>query len=265
MKYGFLSLMLASVLSAGVPKVISYQGQLSNSSGSPVDGTVTITFSLYKDVSGGTAIWSEIQTISVSNGLLNVQLGSVNPLIETLFDSDPVYLGIKVGADPEMIPKQKMTAGAFSQTAVQVTSPVPGDKIAIGAVRTQHAGRDSTIKSYYVSTPNNSTWIDVVTISEDKDYIITDIYWAADFSRLSESQSLGCNLEFFDGLSNYRIFSGGMQPQNAEGPVGTNFISFKAGLLVPAGTTLRAHGGNASANPPTGIALTIAGFEVPIN
>jgi hypothetical protein len=267
MKFSILTLfiLLGSALTAVVPKVISYQGQLSDNSGSPVDGTISITFSLYKDVSGGAAVWSEIQTISVSNGLLNVQLGSVEPLIATLFDNDPVYLGIKVGADPEMTPRQKITAGAFAQTADQVASPVPGEKIAVGAVRTQHAGRDSSVKSIFASVTGDGATFSEFPMSEDKDFIITDIYWTGDFKRWGNDERMWIGIYYDDGTL-IKLFSGDYQPnvnQAGEVPLGTNFLSFKAGLLVPAGSTLKIKGGGSAVQK--GIGATIAGFEVPIN
>lgn len=66
---------------AQVPQTMSYQGVLTSAKGRLVsDGKYTITFKLYTAAEGGTALWSESQTIVVKNGLFNVALGSANAL-----------------------------------------------------------------------------------------------------------------------------------------------------------------------------------------
>jgi hypothetical protein len=107
-----------------VPSLISYQGQLNDRNGLPVNATVSFVFSLYTVSTGGTALWTEAQTISVSNGVFNVQLGAVQPLPSSVFSQDALYLGVKVGADAEMSPRQRLTASAYSQRAQVVSTPV---------------------------------------------------------------------------------------------------------------------------------------------
>ena len=97
-----------------VPNLISYQGILNDKDGVPVGSSVDMTFRIYNVESGGTAIWSETQNVTVSNGTFNVKLGSVESLPFNMFLNDAVYLGIQVGADPEMMPRQQFTSGAFT-------------------------------------------------------------------------------------------------------------------------------------------------------
>ena len=82
-------------------------------------------------------------TVTVSNGIFNILLGSVdvntNPL--NLSFSTPYYLGITVGLiDPEMSPRQPLAASPYAIRAVTTealaaTATVPGSQI-IGAVGT---------------------------------------------------------------------------------------------------------------------------------
>lgn len=99
------------------PNVMSYQGVLSDKDGVPLSRSIGLTFSIYSAATGGTALWSETQTVVVSNGVFNVLLGSATPFPLTLFDSDTLYLGVKAGADPEMVPRQRVTSVAFSRRA----------------------------------------------------------------------------------------------------------------------------------------------------
>lgn len=100
-----------------VPNLISYQGVLNDKDGHPISSTVSMTFKIYDVATGGTALWSETQSVQVSNGLFNVKLGAVSSLPPTIFTIDSLYLGIQVASDPEMTPRQQVTSGAYAQKA----------------------------------------------------------------------------------------------------------------------------------------------------
>jgi len=99
---------------AVVPQMAPYQGQLTNAAGVPVNGAVNIIFRLYTLASGGAPIWTEAQAgVNVNKGLFTVNLGSVTPFPVGVF-STPVYLGVSVGADPEMTPRTALTSAPFA-------------------------------------------------------------------------------------------------------------------------------------------------------
>src|SRR5580658_4461591 len=66
-----------------VPSIIQFNGQLNETSGSSATvpaGTVSITFTLYEDEQGGTALWSETQNVQVDvQGHYTALLGSASP------------------------------------------------------------------------------------------------------------------------------------------------------------------------------------------
>ncbi|MFC2034500.1 hypothetical protein ACFLUJ_00010 [Chloroflexota bacterium] len=101
--------------SVSIPQIINYQGLLTDKgTGSPLEGTVNITFSLYELPSGGSSVWEEIHTgVNVSHDLFNVQLGSINP-IDTSHLTGESYLGVKVGADTEMTPRQSLASVPYA-------------------------------------------------------------------------------------------------------------------------------------------------------
>jgi hypothetical protein len=79
--------------------MINYQGMLTDHAGTPFSGIYSITFKIYNAVSGGTKKWEETQSgVSVSNGLFNVILGSMNP-IDTLSFAEQYWLDVTVGAE----------------------------------------------------------------------------------------------------------------------------------------------------------------------
>ncbi len=87
---------------------INYQGRLTDLSGTPITGNYNIVFKLYDAETGGSALWTETHTaVPVSGGFFSVKLGSINTLTPVDF-SKQFYLGIQVGADPEMSPRLKL-------------------------------------------------------------------------------------------------------------------------------------------------------------
>ncbi len=87
--------------SKNVPHLLNYSGFLTNSSDTtPVNGNLTMTFSLWSEATGGTQYWSETHSsVPVVDGYFHVVLGSVNPLPANLFNGRKLYLQIQVGSE----------------------------------------------------------------------------------------------------------------------------------------------------------------------
>ena len=105
-------------VASSVPTMINYQGQLLDSGGDPVpNGTYSMTFKLYNVPSGGTAFWVETHpSVQVNDGLFNVLLGEYVSLLPEgePYPIDPTYLGVTVGSDPEMTPRQQMVSVPYA-------------------------------------------------------------------------------------------------------------------------------------------------------
>ena len=104
--------LLAAAGEAQVPKKINYQGFLKDKAGNPVNGAVPMAFALYDVASGGTALWSETRTVTVTAGNYSVDLGAMNPINLTV--AKPYWLGVKVGTDPEMTPRKELTSAMYA-------------------------------------------------------------------------------------------------------------------------------------------------------
>jgi hypothetical protein len=102
------------LLSQEVPQTINYQGRLLNAIGAPVpDGTYEITFSLYN--LDQTKLWDETLIVEVGSGLFSVTLGQINPLGEIIISNPPpLFLGIKIGENPEMEPRTPLSSGPYA-------------------------------------------------------------------------------------------------------------------------------------------------------
>jgi len=110
--------MIVALASAqSVPNLIDYQGKVTDSDGNPINGTVSITFSIYADSTGGTALWSETQDpVNVSDGLFHLFLGAENPIPDDLFNDPDRWIGINVNNDGEMTPRSRIGSVAYAQT-----------------------------------------------------------------------------------------------------------------------------------------------------
>jgi trimeric autotransporter adhesin len=146
----FLSLAagMCGFASAQVPDLLNYQGRLTDPGGNPVTASVPMVFKLYTVASGGAAVYTETQTVSVTGGIFNVAIGTVTPL-NLPFDV-PYYLGVTVGADAEMAPRQAVLSSAYAQRAdtanlLAPTATLPAVQIT-GTLATAQLGDGSVTK-----------------------------------------------------------------------------------------------------------------------
>ncbi len=125
---------------AQVPRLINYQGKLTDTSGNPVaDGNYSITLRIYDADAGGNLLWEETQSILVQKGIFSCLLGGVTNL-DLAFDR-PYWLAIKVGSDAEMTPRQQIASAGYAFRAEDSA---------------KLEGRDS---SYYTNAENIDTGI----------------------------------------------------------------------------------------------------------
>jgi len=116
-----LVLFMAAYALADAPQVISYQGYLTDNLGDPITATVSLVFTIYDAETGGLSKWTETHSsVDVVDGLFNVILGEGTPPVPidpSDFDSPDRYLGIKVGADPELTQRTRLTSVPYSANA----------------------------------------------------------------------------------------------------------------------------------------------------
>ncbi|MBA4850512.1 tail fiber domain-containing protein [Emticicia sp. BO119] len=123
-----ISLFVGLAFFFGVPtteaaSTINYQGILKTSSQTAVpDTSYTFIFKLYTQSSGGSAVWTETQSLTTSNGVFSAELGRASSFPSNLFSSNPtMYLGITVNSDSEMIPRQRVGSLPYAFTADEIS------------------------------------------------------------------------------------------------------------------------------------------------
>jgi len=102
---------------AQVPDTITHQGRLYDDAGLPVSDTLDVEFALYSGPATGASLWSETHSITFDEGYFSVALGSLTPFSTTTFDGSLRYLGITVGADPEMAPRVTVASVPYALVA----------------------------------------------------------------------------------------------------------------------------------------------------
>ena len=114
--------LVPSVAEGAVPQLINFQGVLKDGSGNPVpDGSYSVAFTIYDAAAGGNVFWTETQSVTTSNGLFTVLLGSTTPLPDSVFYDSSRYLGMAVSPDAEMTPRQRLSSVGYSYVSSQWT------------------------------------------------------------------------------------------------------------------------------------------------
>lgn len=138
----FAVLFVAEPASAAqtVPYKINFQGRLADASGNAkANGQYNITFRLYGDLTGGSAVWTEVREqtnrVTVTNGQFNVQLGDVTALSPSVLSDSTLFFEIELPTpatatcstascasytEGAMGPRQPLASGAFAMNADQI-------------------------------------------------------------------------------------------------------------------------------------------------
>lgn len=121
---------------SGVINKLSYQGKLTNASGTALGGTGTdycFRFSIYDAVSGGNKLWPSgtpaTNTISVVEGVFNAEVGTADALTYDMYPTSTSYLNVEVytvtstctgGSWESLTPRQQILATGYSIAAENV-------------------------------------------------------------------------------------------------------------------------------------------------
>jgi subtilisin-like proprotein convertase family protein len=107
-------LLTSGVALAAIPSVTQIEGALTATGGGPVsDGDYAMTFLLYKDAQGGSAVWSEGPVnVAVAGGAFSHDLGTSTPMTQDVLEAlaGQGFLAMKISNDPELSRKPLRSA-----------------------------------------------------------------------------------------------------------------------------------------------------------
>jgi hypothetical protein len=153
-------LLLVGSALADIPKMVGYQGMVTDNSGNPVaDGTYTMRFRIYTAVTGGTLLWdSNNQSVTLAGGVFSVMLGeSPQPALGLDFDQD--YWLLVTFSGQNQSPRKRlgsvgyayMASGVVPGTLIEGTV-LAGSYSALRASNTATSGSNYGIRGQSAST-----------------------------------------------------------------------------------------------------------------
>jgi len=104
---------------AGVPQLLGYQGRLLRADGTAATGTASVTFSVFASETGGTPLWTEVQTLGLSDGYYATFLGLAGPPPAGLFEAGARWMEVRVGSET-LLPRQQIGAVPYAFSAQSV-------------------------------------------------------------------------------------------------------------------------------------------------
>ena len=113
---------VALVAYAQINPQITFFGTLNNLTATPQNGSFDMVFRFYDAPAAGTLLDTSTHTagngnpVTVTNGEFTVQLGSGagNALDGVDFNTATIYVGLTVGGDSEMTPRQRLAAAPYA-------------------------------------------------------------------------------------------------------------------------------------------------------
>jgi len=154
-----------------VYSTIAIHGVLRDPAGHTVsDGNYSLTFSMYSQLSGGTAIWSETQpSVAVQHGVFSAELGSVTALT-TLGFNQQYWVGVTVGTSTELAPRIKLTNSPTAMSVLGVANIFPSTgNVGVGT-RSPNAGlhiRTQTATDNLLKIENTNTGSASIVVLHD--------------------------------------------------------------------------------------------------
>jgi hypothetical protein len=223
MKKLLTTLLFATGISLAVaqdsaPYFLSYQGRVTDGAGLPIGNSTPenrlVRFQIYSSATGGTPVYGEQQTATISGGEFSVLIGngqaisgvsgpSNNTALATILSNmsnNNLYLGVSVAASggnftTEISPRQQLVAGAFafrSKIAETVTSQgVTANMLATGAVTSDKIASNAVTLNSITNASITSAKIANSTITSSNIDGTSVGLWSVTGSNIFRSSNVG--------------------------------------------------------------------------
>ena len=105
--------LMSSVAQQTPPRLFTYQGVLITPTGNAVpDGSYQLTIRLYASPTDGVPTWEEQHSVSTTNGVFDVLMGSTSPLPADFATS--YWLAVELQGEDEMSPRTRLSAVPYA-------------------------------------------------------------------------------------------------------------------------------------------------------
>ncbi|MEO7329974.1 MAG: hypothetical protein ABI193_15470, partial [Minicystis sp.] len=116
---------------ASVPQVLTEQGRLFDQAGVALQGSASITFTVYDAAVGGNALWTETQIVPLDDGYFSAALGALVPIPASVWDGAVRHVGIQIGADAEMSPRQATRSAPYAVIAGDAVGDIHPSSVSV--------------------------------------------------------------------------------------------------------------------------------------
>ena len=143
--------------SGAVPNLIRYSGVLKDTSGAVITTLSGVTFLIYKDEQGGTALWMETQNVQPDKtGHYTVQLGAVSKdglPVDVFMTGEARWLAVQIGNEAEQ-PRVTLVAVPYAMKAAdaQTLGGLPASAFVLAAPSVGNAAASSAPSDSSTST-----------------------------------------------------------------------------------------------------------------
>jgi len=247
---------LASPSAAEVPSLINYQGRMLDHNGNLVSSNVNINVAIYTAETLGDVVYTEnVGTVPVNNGVYSLMFGANKIQLVNAFANPESWLEVSVNGI-KVSPRQRLVSVPYAVIADTVPDgSLTGEKLARESVWPEHEGRNNTVVSYfaaynYVGNTNDMSSIQTPT---NKDTIITDVVFGG---TVGGDMRASLRIWYEDNGTNTVLF------KQHHGIAGSfDHVSFRSGLMIPAGVTLKFGGFIGGFNSQS---ATLGGYEITV-
>lgn len=111
----FLPLLVAATLAtpaSAVPRQLGLTARVVDS-GNPINGSHQVTVRLFSTATGGNSIWNENQTVTATDGMVYVTLGTQTALTDSIIDGNSLWAEVQVDATV-LSPRMELTSAAYA-------------------------------------------------------------------------------------------------------------------------------------------------------
>lgn len=142
-----LAVLFTASVNAAVPQTINYQGRLTDAAGDPVPNVpILVKFTIWDAAAAGAMLWnSGFQSVTPEDGLFTYPLGSMVNLPDNLFTDTIRYLGITIGADPELVPRERFRTVPYAYHALRADTADISATVFDGAITGPKLAANSVI------------------------------------------------------------------------------------------------------------------------
>ncbi|MBI1982383.1 MAG: site-specific integrase, partial [Candidatus Levybacteria bacterium] len=103
------------------PRILSFQGRLTDSVDNPIVSQTALRMAIYNSetATSSALLWQETVTVTPDlDGIFSTLLGNNTKIPQSLFaDNASLFLGVTVGATPELTPRQQLATVAYATNA----------------------------------------------------------------------------------------------------------------------------------------------------